>query len=117
MVCDHPKPNGTPETPLHDSEAESATSQSSVNEQERDNVRTAGGGGMSGGMRGRQRKLSPPSCKGQAEVKIELASGAMGSDNEQEADFKKLKQIRNRMRRSDWLFLNACAGEKQAPLL
>ncbi|XP_056623313.1 ubiquitin thioesterase zranb1-B isoform X2 [Triplophysa dalaica] len=116
VVCDHPKPNSTPETPLHDSEAESATSQSFVNEQERENVRTTGGGGMSGGMRGRQRKLSPPSCKGQAEVKIELACGAMGSDNEQEADFKKLKQIRNRMRRSDWLFLNACAGVVEGDL-
>lgn len=112
MVCDHPKPSSTPEAPQQDSEAESATSLSIVNEQERDNLRTAGGGGVSGGLRGRQRKLSPPACKGQAEVKIELASGAVGSDNEQEADFKKLKQIRNRMRRSDWLFLNACAGEK-----
>nr|XP_055027900.1 ubiquitin thioesterase zranb1-B [Misgurnus anguillicaudatus] len=116
VVCDHPKPNSAPETPQHDSEAESATSPSSVNEQERDNVRTSGGGVVSGGIRGRQRKLSPPMCKGQAEVKIELASGAMGSDNEQEADFKKLKQIRNRMRRSDWLFLNACAGVVEGDL-
>lgn len=108
-MCDHPKPSSSPEAPQLDSEAESATSPSIVNEQERDNLRTAGGGGVS---RGRQRKLSPPTCKGQAEVKIELASGAVGSDNEQEADFKKLKQIRNRMRRGDWLFLNACAGEK-----
>ncbi|TRY82764.1 hypothetical protein DNTS_031673 [Danionella cerebrum] len=109
VVCDHPKPSSTPEMAQQDLEVDSATSPSIVNEQERDNVRTAGGGG---GSRGRQRKLSPPMCKGQAEVKIELASalGAVGSDNEQEADFKKLKQIRNRMRRSDWLFLNACAG-------
>ncbi|KTG41369.1 hypothetical protein cypCar_00016184 [Cyprinus carpio] len=113
VVCDHPKPSSSPEAPQQDLEGESATSPSIVNEQERDNLRTVGGGGVS---RGRQRKLSPPMCKGQAEVKIELASGAVGSDNEQEADFKKLKQIRNRMRRSDWLFLNACAGVVEGDL-
>lgn len=43
--------------------------------------------------------------------RIELAAGAMSSKEEQEVDFKKLKQIRNRMRKTDWLFLNACAGE------
>lgn len=43
--------------------------------------------------------------------RIELAAGAMSSKEEQEVDFKKLKQIRNRMRKMDWLFLNACAGE------
>lgn len=34
----------------------------------------------------------------------------MSANEEQEVDHKKLKQIRNRMRRSDWLFLNACTG-------
>ena len=43
--------------------------------------------------------------------RIELAAGAMSSKEEQEVDFKKPKQIRNRMRKTDWLFLNACAGE------
>jgi len=44
--------------------------------------------------------------------RIELASGAgIGSKEELEVDFKKLKQIKNRMRRTDWLFLNACVGE------
>lgn len=44
--------------------------------------------------------------------RIEVASGAgIGSKEELEVDFKKLKQIKNRMRRTDWLFLNACVGE------
>lgn len=43
--------------------------------------------------------------------RIELAAGAMSSNEDQEVDFKKLKQIRNRMKKTDWLFLNACAGE------
>lgn len=43
--------------------------------------------------------------------RIGLAAGAMSSREEQDVDFKKLKQIRNRMRKTDWLFLNACAGE------
>lgn len=42
--------------------------------------------------------------------RIELAAGAM-SKEEQEVDFKRLKQIRNRMKKTDWLFLSACAGE------
>lgn len=63
---------------------------------------------------------SPPTSKREAEVKmdfqrIELAAGAMGSGEEQHhhpenIDFKKTKQIKNRMRKTDWLFLNACAG-------
>ncbi len=52
VVCDHPKPSGSPEAPQQDSEAESATSPSIVNEQERDNLRTAGGGGWAGAGRG-----------------------------------------------------------------
>lgn len=42
--------------------------------------------------------------------RIELA-GAVGSKEELEVDFKKLKQIKNRMKKTDWLFLNACVGK------
>ncbi|KAG5267000.1 hypothetical protein AALO_G00238680 [Alosa alosa] len=49
--------------------------------------------------------------------RIELAAGGVGvGSEEQEVDFKKLKQIRNRMRRTDWLFLNACAGVVEGDL-
>ncbi|KAJ8250301.1 hypothetical protein COCON_G00222230 [Conger conger] len=48
--------------------------------------------------------------------RIELAAGAGGSKEELEVDFKKLKQIKNRMRKSDWLFLNACAGVVEGDL-
>lgn len=41
--------------------------------------------------------------------RIELA-GAVGTKEELEVDFKKLKQIKNRMKKTDWLFLNACVG-------
>ena len=42
--------------------------------------------------------------------RIELA-GAVGSQEGLEVDFKKLKQIKNRMKKTDWLFLNACVGK------
>lgn len=42
--------------------------------------------------------------------RIELA-GAVGSKEELEVDFKKVKQIKNRMKKTDWLFLNACVGK------
>lgn len=100
-MCDHPKPS---DAVLQEPQPESTMALSIVNEQER----TAGG---VGGSKTAPRRLSPPVPAGQAEVQIELASGAMGAQEEHEMDFKKLKQIRNRMRRSDWLFLNACAGE------
>ncbi|KAG5831172.1 hypothetical protein ANANG_G00301000 [Anguilla anguilla] len=48
--------------------------------------------------------------------RIELADGAVGSREELEVDFKKLKQIKNRMRKTDWLFLNACAGVVEGDL-
>lgn len=102
VVCDHPK---TSEAVLQEPQPESTMALSIVNEQER----TVGGGGV-GGSKMAQRRLSPTLPAGQAEVQIELASGAMCAQDEHEADFKKLKQIRNRMRRGDWLFLNACAG-------
>lgn len=43
--------------------------------------------------------------------RIELA-GAVGSKEELEVDFKKVKQIKNRMKKTDWLFLNACVGHR-----
>ncbi|TSO25204.1 Ubiquitin thioesterase zranb1-B [Bagarius yarrelli] len=108
VVCDHPKPT---DAVLQEPQPETTMALSIVNEQ----GRTAGGGGM-GGSKTAQRRLSPPLPAGQAEVQIELASGAVGAQEEQETDFKKLKQIRNRMRRIDWLFLNACAGVVEGDL-
>ncbi|XP_036450134.1 ubiquitin thioesterase zranb1-B [Colossoma macropomum] len=112
VVCDHPKPSAVPEAVQQESEAESTMSLSILNEQER----TAGGGGVSGVCKASQRRSSPSVSTGQAEVQIELASGAVGTEDTQEMDFKKLKQIRNRMRRTDWLFLNACAGVVEGDL-
>ncbi len=105
VVCDHPKPNNQEAIEL----AESAEPTPMINEQDRARWR----GSCSGGQ-GQRR--SPPMPKREDSVKmdfqrIELAAGAMSSKEEQEVDFKKLKQIRNRMRKTDWLFLNACAGE------
>lgn len=72
--------------------------------------------GVVGGCSSSQRR-SPPTTKRESEVnmdfqRIELESGA-GIDIKEdlEVDFKKLKQIKNRMRRTDWLFLNACVGK------
>lgn len=105
VVCDHPKPNHQDAIEL----AESAETSLMINEQDRARWR----GGCSGGQ---SQRRSPPLAKREDNVKmdfqrIELAAGAMSSNEEQEMDFKKLKQIRNRMRKTDWLFLNACAGE------
>lgn len=105
VVCDHPKPNNQDATEL----AESPEPTPIINEQDRARWK----GSCSGGQ-GQRR--SPPMPKREDSVKmdfqrIELAAGAMSSKEEQEVDFKKLKQIRNRMRKTDWLFLNACAGE------
>ncbi|XP_072312186.1 ubiquitin thioesterase ZRANB1-like [Eucyclogobius newberryi] len=96
VVCDGPKRQ----------EAERANADDQVvNERERSRRRTAGGGG---GGSAAQRRLPP---LGRSDVqRIELAAGAMSANEEQEVDQKKLKQIRNRMRKNDWLFLNACAG-------
>ncbi len=60
---------------------------------------------------GGAQRHSPSSTKREAELQIELAAGAQSGKEEIEMDFKKLKQIKNRMRKTDWLFLNACAGE------
>uniref|UniRef100_A0A8C9XDV2 ubiquitinyl hydrolase 1 n=1 Tax=Sander lucioperca TaxID=283035 RepID=A0A8C9XDV2_SANLU len=110
VVCDHPKPNNQEAIEL----AESAEPTPMINEQDRALWR----GSCSGGQ-GRRR--FPPIPKREDNVKmdfqrIELAAGAMSSKEEQEVDFKKLKQIRNRMRKTDWLFLNACAGVVEGDL-
>eukprot|EP00064_Thunnus_orientalis_P005117 superscaffoldBa00000490_g5130 len=110
VVCDHPKPNSQEAIEL----GESAEPSPMINEQDRARWRS----GCSGGQ-GQRR--SPPLPKREDNVKmdfqrIELAAGAMSSKDEQEIDFKKLKQIRNRMRKTDWLFLNACAGVVEGDL-
>ncbi|KAM4624002.1 ubiquitin thioesterase ZRANB1 [Polymixia lowei] len=110
VVCDKPKPNNQEAIELGESEEPSAI----INEQDRSRWR----GSCSGGQGPRR---SPPTSKREAEVKmdfqrIELAAGAMSSKEEQEIDFKKLKQIKNRMRKTDWLFLNACAGVVEGDL-
>ncbi|XP_066548948.1 ubiquitin thioesterase ZRANB1 isoform X2 [Amia ocellicauda] len=108
VVCDHPRPNNMEAIELADPEDPSAI----INEQDRARWR----GSCSGGQR-----RSPPTSKRDSEVKmdfqrIELAAGAVGSKEELEVDFKKLKQIKNRMRKTDWLFLNACAGVVEGDL-
>lgn len=99
VVCDFPK-----------QQEEKRDGEQILNEQSRGPIRTAGGGGVSGAQR-----RSPPLGKSDGSVsdfqRIEVAAGgAMSAYEDQEMDRKKMKQIRNRMRRSDWLFLNACAG-------
>ncbi|XP_036378468.1 ubiquitin thioesterase Zranb1 [Megalops cyprinoides] len=108
VVCDHPRPNGQEAIEL----AEPEDPSSIINEQDRARWRS----GCSGGQR-----RSPPTSKREQELKmdfqrIELAAGAVGSKEELEVDFKKLKQIKNRMRKTDWLFLNACAGVVEGDL-
>lgn len=129
MVCDHPRPNSLLTEPIElASEPESQQPLSQLNEQDRDNRRgvvgqlgVQGVGGVIGGVGScsSSQRRSPPTPRRESEVnmdfqRIELASGAgIGSKEELEVDFKKLKQIKNRMRRTDWLFLNACVGELQ----
>ncbi|XP_029312342.1 ubiquitin thioesterase ZRANB1 isoform X2 [Cottoperca gobio] len=110
VVCDSPKPNHQEAIEL----GESAEPTPMINDQGRARWR----GSCSGGQ-GQRR--SPPMPKRENDVqmdfqRIELAAGAMSSKEEQEVDFKKLKQIRNRMRKTDWLFLNACAGVVEGDL-
>lgn len=96
VVCDHPRPNDVfqPRDPDESS--------SVINEQDRGRTRNVCSGAQ---------RHSPTSSKREAELQIELAAGAQSGKEEIEMDFKKLKQIKNRMRKTDWLFLNACAGE------
>uniref|UniRef100_A0A8C2H9G4 ubiquitinyl hydrolase 1 n=1 Tax=Cyprinus carpio TaxID=7962 RepID=A0A8C2H9G4_CYPCA len=101
VVCDHPRPNDAfqPREPDEPS--------SLINERDRGRAR----GVCSGAQR-----HSSASSKREAELQIELAAGAQSGKEEIEVDFKKLKQIKNRMRRTDWLFLNACAGVVEGDL-
>ncbi|KAG9346078.1 hypothetical protein JZ751_007896 [Albula glossodonta] len=113
VVCDHPRPNG----PVEAIELADPTGDPSSVINEQDRARWRSGGCSSGG--GQRR--SPPTSKRESEVtmdfqRIELAAGAVGSKEELEVDFKKLKQIKNRMRKTDWLFLNACAGVVEGDL-
>ncbi|XP_061787613.1 ubiquitin thioesterase Zranb1 [Nerophis lumbriciformis] len=113
VVCDHPKPYRHEAIEL----AQPADHSAIINEQDRARWRAGGGvGGCSGGQR-----RSPPLAKREDHVqmdfqRIELAAGAMSGKEEQSMDFKKLKQIRNRMRKMDWLFLSACAGVVEGDL-
>ncbi|MCJ8738851.1 hypothetical protein PDJAM_G00040470 [Pangasius djambal] len=87
-VCEHPRPNDA--SPVI------------TNEQEQ------------GGWRTRRTRMSPPiSSDRDADLHIQDNEvGAHGCDE----DFKKLKQIKNRMRKSDWMFLNACVGVVEGDL-
>uniref|UniRef100_A0A673CPU9 ubiquitinyl hydrolase 1 n=1 Tax=Sphaeramia orbicularis TaxID=375764 RepID=A0A673CPU9_9TELE len=108
VVCDHPKPNNQEAIELADPEEPSPI----INEQDRAKWR----GSCSGGL-GQRRSPTLPKTEVKMDFqRIELAAGAMSSKDEQEVDFKKLKQIRNRMRKTDWLFLNACAGVVEGDL-
>ncbi|KAM9715599.1 ubiquitin thioesterase ZRANB1 [Menidia menidia] len=109
VVCNLPKPNNQEAI----DSPECAEPSPLINEQ--DMARWRGNGSGSQGQR-----RSPPMAKRDDRVKmdfqrIELAAGAM-SREEQEVDFKKLKQIRNRMKKTDWLFLSACAGVVEGDL-
>uniref|UniRef100_A0A3Q0QQ31 ubiquitinyl hydrolase 1 n=1 Tax=Amphilophus citrinellus TaxID=61819 RepID=A0A3Q0QQ31_AMPCI len=109
VVCDLPRPNNQEAIEL----AESAEPSPIINEQDRARWR----GSCS---EGHGQRRSPSMSKREDHVtmdfqRIALAAGAM-SREEQEVDFKKLKQIRNRMKKTDWLFLSACAGVVEGDL-
>ncbi|NXF37335.1 ZRAN1 thioesterase, partial [Nyctibius bracteatus] len=109
VVCDHPRPNNIEAIEL----AETEEASSIINEQDRARWRGSCSSGNS-------QRRSPPTTKRESDVKmdfqrIELA-GAVGSKEELEVDFKKLKQIKNRMKKTDWLFLNACVGVVEGDL-
>ncbi|NXE92151.1 ZRAN1 thioesterase, partial [Menura novaehollandiae] len=109
VVCDHPRPNNIEAIELADTEEASSI----INEQDRARWRGSCSSGNS-------QRRSPPTTKRESDVKmdfqrIELA-GAVGTKEELEVDFKKLKQIKNRMKKTDWLFLNACVGVVEGDL-
>ncbi|XP_075390065.1 ubiquitin thioesterase ZRANB1 isoform X2 [Tenrec ecaudatus] len=109
VVCDHPRPNNIEAIEL----AETDEASSIINEQDRARWRGSCSSGNS-------QRRSPPTMKRDSDLKmdfqrIELA-GAVGSQEELEVDFKKLKQIKNRMKKTDWLFLNACVGVVEGDL-
>ncbi|XP_077585154.1 ubiquitin thioesterase zranb1-B [Stigmatopora nigra] len=130
VVCDHPRPNHGPlAEPIQlasEPECQQPTSKFiDADVGGRRSVGVAGGhGGVSGSLGGcsTSQRRSPPSSKRESEVnmdfqRIEVASGAgVRSKEELEVDYKKLKQIKNRMRRTDWLFLNACVGVVEGDL-
>ncbi|KAE8590225.1 hypothetical protein XENTR_v10017983 [Xenopus tropicalis] len=107
VVCDHPTPNNMDAIELANTDEASSI----INEQDR--ARWRGGCSSSNSQR-----RSPPTSKRDSDMdfqRIELA-GAVGSKEEFELDLKKLKQIKNRMRKTDWLFLNACVGVVEGDL-
>ncbi|XP_044152041.1 ubiquitin thioesterase ZRANB1 isoform X2 [Bufo gargarizans] len=107
VVCDHPSPNNIDSIELADTDEASSI----INEQDRARWR-------SGCSSSNSQRRSPPMPKRDSEMdfqRIELA-GAVGSKDELELDLKKLKQIKNRMRKTDWLFLNACVGVVEGDL-
>ncbi|XP_057705011.1 ubiquitin thioesterase zranb1-B [Corythoichthys intestinalis] len=131
VVCDHPRPNHSPlAEPIQlASEPECQQPPSKFIDADIGSRRSIGGvaggqGGVSGSVGGcsTSQRRSPPSSKRESEVnmdyqRIEVASGAgVRSKEELEVDYKKLKQIKNRMRRTDWLFLNACVGVVEGDL-
>ncbi|CAM4712710.1 unnamed protein product [Leuciscus chuanchicus] len=104
VVCDQPRPNDA----YQPAELDEINELSAViNEAERRRAR-----GVCSGAR----RQSPSSSAREAELQIEFAAGAQSGRDEREMDFKKLKQIKNRMRKTDWLFLNACAGVVEGDL-
>ncbi|KAM6444090.1 ubiquitin thioesterase ZRANB1 isoform 1-T3 [Liasis olivaceus] len=109
VVCDHPRPNNIEAIEL----AETEEASSIINEQERTRWRGSCSSGNS-------QRRSPPTTKRESEVKMDFqrieVAGAVGSKEELEVDFKKLKQIKNRMKKTDWLFLNACVGVVEGDL-
>ncbi|XP_077407323.1 ubiquitin thioesterase ZRANB1 [Vanacampus margaritifer] len=112
VVCDHPQAIKLA--------APSAERSPVINEQDRARWRVGVGScGTSVGPLGQRR--SPPLAKREDNIqmdfqRIELAAAGVSGKEEQEMDFKKLKQIRNRMRKTDWLFLSACAGVVEGDL-
>ncbi|CAH2322843.1 ubiquitin thioesterase zranb1 [Pelobates cultripes] len=107
VVCDHPTPNNMDAIELADADEASSI----INEQDRARWR-----GVCSSSNSQRR--SPPTSKRDSDMdfqRIELA-GAVGSKDEIEVDLKKLKQIKNRMRKTDWLFLNACVGVVEGDL-
>ncbi|XP_054898482.1 ubiquitin thioesterase ZRANB1 [Poeciliopsis prolifica] len=104
VMCDLPKPNNQEAVGL----PEPAQSCPLIIEQDAARWR----GSCSGSQLQRR---SPPTAKREDIQRIEVAAGAVSTE-EHEVNFKKLKQIRNRMRKTDWLFLSACAGVVEGDL-
>ncbi|KAJ3608387.1 hypothetical protein NHX12_025434 [Muraenolepis orangiensis] len=111
LACHQPRPSRRPES-IERGESDETTTSSVITEQDENGWRLGGSGGGQG--QGQRRPPISPELEAQVTMdfqRIELAAGAVSANEEQEVDYKKLKQIRNRMRKTDWRFLNACAGE------